>query len=155
MIELFFSSGVTVSAATPWLFPDWSGSASLPPLIKSDVAWDLALVLDLDAPYPAAWGEPILSPLLHGAAASDGRQLLEWLPMRPPRDSRPHRYLVLLFRSPAWAQLSPARLPDWAVQRARFDVKRLALEWRLERVDELVYYSGYGMQRGVPPKAPK
>lgn len=143
-IEMMFPSGQRVRSGDR-IAPDWTGSRELPPDIRGtdDVAWNVAIVLDLDAPC---------APFLHWLVVrqpADGRfhQLVPWAPMRPPFDSPPHRYVLLLFAAP----VVPRGAPSWLLGRPRFDLGRLTAQWRLTRLADLQYQSGYGAA-SRPPK---
>lgn len=136
MLALQFPSGVSVTRDRSYVAADWTGSAQLPPDIQTDLQWDVAILIDLDAPYPSSH---TLSPLLHWIVQRDGHQHVEWLPMRPPSDSPPHRYQLILYRQ---TTVTPPMAP---IQRSNFDLIAFTRAWSLVYVSQLDYISARGL----------
>jgi hypothetical protein len=163
MLDLMFPSGVRVSSSGPaGVSADWTGARQLPPFIHTDIDWDVAVVVDVDAPYPAS---PTASPFLHwlvvrhreqvaGVRHGDKKeeQLAGWVPMRPPADSPPHRYQLILFRAATPNMRS--RSSGWIREGPRFDLQRLINEWQLTEVATLEYRSVIGFWPGTPTTDP-
>jgi hypothetical protein len=145
MAGLAWSSGVqVVEGGNRFVSPDWTGSAATPPTVLAppSLVWNAACVVDVDSPYPA---NPSSSPFLHWLTRKDATtgkmiQIVPWFPMRPPRDSPPHRYQLRLYRTDG---LPPASALDISNNRASFGLDGLEANWLHNPVFKFDYWSGY------------
>lgn len=101
------------------------------------------VIYDPDAPYPE---NPIASPYLHYLEINIGSQekrsnvLASYLPPNPPPDSKPHRYLILLYRQNKIISLDKNYFPE---ERSNFPLEAFIRENKLKLVVGTLFRSGY------------
>lgn len=108
--------------------------------VSSDTTYTL-LLIDPDAPTPddpkfAYWRHWVISRIPSGAAAAEGKTLTQYLAPGPKDDSKPHRYLFLLYREPEGKQeLSKEDVGgEEFVERRSFGAREWVGKWGLQLV---------------------
>ncbi|KAH7136128.1 phosphatidylethanolamine-binding protein [Dendryphion nanum] len=134
-----FPSGAPMALKLPWtcvLTDDVYGKAGA----TESTRYTLLLV-DPDAPTPddpkfAYWRHWVVSGLTPASKTSTGQTLTEYLAPGPKDESKPHRYLFLVFREPE--EGLKAKKEDVGgeefVQRRSFGVKEWVEKWGLSLV---------------------
>ncbi|KAK7191746.1 hypothetical protein DPSP01_008021 [Paraphaeosphaeria sporulosa] len=108
--------------------------------VPSDATYTL-LMIDPDAPTPddpkfAYWRHWVVTRIPSGATVTAGEALTQYLAPGPKDDSRPHRYLFLLYREPEGKQkLSKEDVGgEEFVERRSFDAREWVGKWGLHLV---------------------
>lgn len=109
------------------------------------------IMYDVDAPYPQSLGIGTKSPLLHWAVGNahfsrDGNRwqgdvLVPYIPPKPPVNSMPHRYVVIVYEQNPGSPPVPAPPPGFT--RELFDIQRFEKDTGIEQLSTFAFLSGF------------